>query len=44
MPQGTECPTRYRTQYFFNNSNTNDDIATKFEQEYVRGVRNVTTS
>jgi len=21
--------------HFFNNSNTNDDIATKFEQEYV---------
>jgi len=28
----TECPTRYRTQNFFNNSNTNEDIATKFEQ------------
>jgi hypothetical protein len=27
-----ECPTRYRTQHFFNNSNTNEDIATKFEQ------------
>jgi len=25
---------------FFNNSNTNEDIATKFEQEYVRCVRN----
>ena len=24
---------------FFNNSNTNEDIATKFEQEYVRCVR-----
>jgi len=35
-----ECPTRYRTRHFFNNSNTNEDIATKFEQEYVRCVRN----
>ena len=26
--------------HFFNNSNTNEDIATKFEQEYVRRVRN----
>ena len=34
------CPTRYRTRHFFNNSNTNEDIATKFEQEYVRYVRN----
>jgi len=33
------CPTRYRTRHFFNNSNTNDDIAKKFEQEYVRCVR-----
>ena len=31
----TECPTLYRTRHFFNNSNTNEDIATKFEQEYV---------
>jgi len=31
----TGCPTRYRTRHFFNNSNTNEDIATKFEQEYV---------
>jgi len=36
----TEYPTRYRTRHFFNNSNTNEDIATKFEQEYVRSVRN----
>jgi len=36
----TGCPTRYRTQHFFNNSNTNEDIAMKFEQEYVRCVRN----
>jgi len=36
----TVCPTRYRTQHFVNNSNTKDDIATKFEQEYVRCVRN----
>ena len=25
----TGCPTRYRTRHFFNNSNTNEDIATK---------------
>ena len=31
----TECPTRYRTLHFFNNSNTNKDIATKFERKYV---------
>ena len=31
----TGCPTRYRTLHFFNNSNTNEDIATKFEQECV---------
>ena len=36
----TVCPTRYRTRHVFNNSNTNEDIATKFEQEYVRCVRN----
>jgi len=36
----TGCPTRYRTRHFFNNSNTNEDIATTFEQEYVRCVRN----
>ena len=36
----TGCPTRYRTQHSFNNFNTNKDIATKFEQEYVRCVRN----
>jgi len=29
----TGCPTRYRTRHIFNNSNTNEDIATKFEQE-----------
>ena len=33
-------PTRYRTRHFFNNSNTNEDTATKFEQEHVRCVRN----
>jgi len=32
--------TRYRTRNFFNTSNTNEDIATKFEQEYVCCVRN----
>jgi hypothetical protein len=31
-----QCPTRH----FFNNSNTNEDIAKKFEQEYVRCARN----
>ena len=36
----TGCPTRYRTRHFFNNFNTNEDIATKFEQEYFRCVRN----
>ena len=30
----TECPTRYWTRHFFNNYNTNEDIATKFEQDY----------
>jgi hypothetical protein len=37
----TGCPTRYRTRHFFNNSNTNENIGTKFEQEYVRCVRNI---
>jgi hypothetical protein len=36
----TGCPTCYQTRHFFNNSNTNEDIATKFEQEYVHCVRN----
>jgi hypothetical protein len=36
----TGCPTRYRIRHFFNNSNTSEDIATEFEQEYVRYVRN----
>jgi len=36
----TGCSTRYRTRHFFNNSNTNEDFATRFEQEYVRCVRN----
>ena len=34
------CPTTYQTRQFFNNSKTNEDIATRFEQEYVRCVRN----
>jgi len=34
------CPTRYRTRHLFNNSTNNEDFATKFEQEYVRCVRN----
>jgi len=36
----TVCPTRYRIRHFFNNYNTSEDIAMKFEQEYVRCVRN----
>jgi hypothetical protein len=36
----TVCPTRYRTRHFFNNSDTNEDIATKFEQGYVSFARN----
>ena len=36
----TGCPTRYRNRHFFNNSNTNEDIAKKFEQQYVRCVEN----
>jgi hypothetical protein len=31
----TGCPTRYQTRHFFNNSNTNKDIVTKFKQQYV---------
>ena len=38
--ENTVCPTLYRTLHFFNNSNTNEDIATKSEQQYVRCVRN----
>ena len=36
----TGCPTTYQTRQFFNNSKTNEDFATRFEQEYVRCVRN----
>ena len=36
----TACATHYRNQQFFNNSNNNGDIVAKFEQEYVRCVRN----
>ena len=39
-PGYTVSPIRYRTQHSFNHSNTNEDIATKFEQEYIRCVRN----
>ena len=35
-----ECPTTYQTRQFFNNSKTNEDVATRFEQECVRRVRN----
>ena len=34
----TVCPTRYRTRHFSNNSITNEDITTKFEQQYVHCV------
>ena len=37
----TGCPTRYRTRNFFNNSNTNEDIATKLEADLPHCVRNV---
>ena len=40
MYYNTVCPTRYRTRHFFNNCNTNEDTAKKFEPEYVRCVRN----
>jgi hypothetical protein len=36
----TECPTRYRTRHFFNTFTTNENIATKFEAELSRFVRN----
>jgi len=36
---GTGCPTTYQTRHFFNDSKTNEDIATRFEQEYVCCVR-----
>jgi hypothetical protein len=32
----TGCPTTHQTQQFFNNSKTSEDIAMRFEQEYVR--------
>ena len=36
----TGCPTTYQTRHFFNNFKTNEDIVMRFEQEYVRCVRN----
>jgi hypothetical protein len=36
----TGCPTTYQTRHFCNNSNTNEDITTEFEQQYVRCVGN----
>jgi hypothetical protein len=36
----TRCPTTYQTRHFFNNSKTDEDIATRFEHEYIRFVRN----
>jgi hypothetical protein len=40
LVQDTEYPTTYQTRHFFNNSETNEDTATRFEQDYVRCVRN----
>jgi len=37
----TECPTRQRNRYFFNNFTTNEDIATKFEADLPHCVINV---
>jgi hypothetical protein len=39
--RNTGCPTRYRTQHFFNNVTTNEDIAKKFEADLLHCVRNV---
>jgi hypothetical protein len=36
MQVNTGCPTTYQTRQFFDNSKTNEDIATRFEQQYVR--------
>jgi hypothetical protein len=36
----TGCLTTYQTRHFFNNSKTNEDIPTRFEQEYIHCVRN----
>ena len=41
MSDCIECPTRYQTQHFFNNFTTNEDIATKFEEDLPHCVRNV---
>jgi hypothetical protein len=38
--QNTGYPTTYQTLQYFNNSNTNDDIAKRFEQQHFRCVRN----
>jgi hypothetical protein len=37
----TGCPTRCRTQHFFNSFTTSEDIATKFEADLPHCVRNV---
>jgi len=42
--QYTGCPTTDQTRHFFNNSKTNEDIATRFEQAYVHCVGYVMTS
>jgi len=34
MHKYTGCPTRYRTRHFFNNFATNEDIATKLEEDH----------
>ena len=38
--ENTGCPTTYQTRHFFNNFKTNEDIAMRSEQKYVRCVRN----
>ena len=35
------CPTRYQTRHVFDNFTTNEDVATKFEADLPRCVRNV---
>ena len=42
--RSTVCPTRYGTRHFFNNFTTNENIATKFEEDLPHCVRNLTTS
>jgi hypothetical protein len=42
--QTTGCPTTYQTLHIFNNVNTNEDIATKFEADLPHCVRNMTAA